>query len=105
MNHKTKMLVGLFIIGIVLVSGCSNETTAPPDCNEMKDPVERNSCFAAMGMMAMVEGNLGKCDEIQKQEDKDYCYYGLGRAMKDKSICNKIQNEGVKRECLNKIAE
>lgn len=103
MEYKIKILVGLFLVGVVLVSGCISNSTPPPDCNEMINPVERSNCFTAMGMIAMREGALTQCEEIQKQEDKDYCYLGLGSAEEDESICNKIQNESVKKECLNKI--
>ena len=107
MNYKPKILVGLFIIGIVFSHGClKDERVSASDCEIIKDDsVKRNSCFVARGMLAKIEGNLDKCDETENQEDRDYCYYGAYTTIKDKTICDKIQNEAVKKKCLNETID
>lgn len=50
--------------------------------------------------------NPVSCEKIEKSSDRDYCYVNLASKEKDGSICEKIENPGIKNYiCYNSVAQ
>jgi hypothetical protein len=62
-------------------------------CPEMCDSVK-----------AVQKDNIDACDKLQEQA-RDSCYFGIAVNRKDSSICSKISNKNMLKNCKSKASE
>ncbi|MDD3491533.1 MAG: hypothetical protein PHG13_00970 [Candidatus Pacebacteria bacterium] len=67
----------------------------PSICDKIQEQFFRDvDCYNNMKLdLLSLEQSLAICDKIQQQSTKNHCYEKIAIYMKDKSICDKIQNE------------
>lgn len=99
MDSKIKILIGVFIIGIILIGGwwiwslTVREKQGEgiggglkEDCDKLKIQSLRKQCYLKL---AIQNRNSSFCDVIQSSPTKSECYRNLAKELKDKSICEK----------------
>jgi len=61
-------------------------------------------CQEVCGLSPIPIEKNAQCD-IQNDLEKDYCLKNLGVNKKDLTVCEKIQDSGIKKTCKNRITE
>jgi len=125
---KSKLLIGLLIVGIVLVSGCITQlgvtdrcsgaeggtertlcyqnavkTTKDPSICETKMPgtPEKNVCYSNL---AIYHNGPKYCEKITGTFQREECYYKIAMSTGEISLCENIETESRKEMCLKHVS-
>ena len=121
---KTKYMIMLLVLGIVLISSCIKkeqiQTNTLAECKELSVTrkefcywdaavatgdaglcenvlFNKGSCYYDVAMMTK---NANLCEKIALTTGRDGCYKEVATMTKDRSVCNKINNITIKNECF-----
>jgi hypothetical protein len=80
----------------------------PADCDSQCKPFIKNKkslqyCQEVCGLISPIAPG-DTCNNL-KELDKDYCLKNLAISKKDMTICDQIQDLGIKKNCQNRIIE
>jgi len=128
---KTKILLILIIIGVVLVSiyvfykvvllpqmllkEAIIQTVKPgktiktlSECEKIANEMEKFSCYkdiATDQQDTLICDKISNPDETMEKVYQEMCYTSVAAAKKDISICEKMSNQGSKEKCYAGVAQ
>ncbi|MEK7227415.1 MAG: hypothetical protein AAB641_00810 [Patescibacteria group bacterium] len=91
----TVVLVGGYFVLAKYQSWWPFTDAAFSACSKFSDPLERSHCYTDLSIKS---NNSDLCKKIDG--NKDGCYRSVGEALKDISVCNKIQGSRAKEYCI-----
>jgi len=75
-----------------------SESIALSICEKIKDNTKRDVCNS------IVNGNIETCEALPVWQKLD-CYVSLGRRINNNSICDRLSTDGLRYECLARLAQ
>lgn len=103
---KLRIIVGLLIVSLIIVSGCDSELT--PSSFEKVQDIEKcenakniDMCYAEL---AINTSNKNLCYKIESEYYKDACFRKIGIEEKDTTICNQVADFDERESCIYEIA-
>jgi len=95
---KIGILVAIAIVGVILVSGCSEKYLTTTDMEENKPNV-----IVTVTNTSTKKYTSANCDNMSLYFERDKCYLNLHN--KNFSICEKIKDSSIKNICYGSVAE
>ncbi len=77
---------------------CDNE------CTDFNNSQDKKYCQQICGLTPTEANKENNCDN-KKDLEKDYCWKNLAIAKDDFKLCEKIQDNGIKKTCQNRLIE